>query len=63
MIIEMLRKGDFNHLRQVIQEDGSRLFILTRRDDPHKYELLARDLYKSTEQILSQKIDSQEVKP
>lgn len=55
-IREMLAKGEFNHMSQVKQPDGSVLVTLTRRGDPRVYKLWVRDLYKPGELVVKEQI-------
>ncbi len=57
-IREMLAKGDFNHMSQAQQTDGSVMVTLTKRGDNHRYILIVRDLYQTTEKVLSEKVDA-----
>ncbi len=54
---ERLAKGDFNYMLQEKQPDGSVLVVLTKRNDPHVYKMTVRDLYQSTECVLSESIE------
>ena len=51
---ERLAKGDFNHMSQAVQPDGSLLVTLTRRGDPRVYKLWVRDLYKPGELVIKE---------
>ena len=51
---ERLAKGEFNHMSQDLQPDGSLLVVLTKRGDPHVYKMWVRDLYKPTEAVLKE---------
>ena len=53
---EMLARGEFNHMSQVTQTDGSVLVTLTKRGDPHVYKLWVRDLYQPTEQVIREEV-------
>ena len=53
---QRLRLGDFNHMSQERQPDGSLLVTLTKRGDPHVCKLWVRDLYLPTETVLKQEI-------
>jgi hypothetical protein len=53
---ERLTRGDFNHMSQETQPDGSVLVTMTKRGDNHVYKLWVRDLYKPTEQVIKEEI-------
>jgi len=59
IVRERLAKGDFNHMSQETQPDGSVLVTMTKRGDNHVYKLLVRDLYKPTERVIRQWIDKE----
>lgn len=52
MVLERLRTGDFNHMTQQRQLDGSVLITLTKRGDPHVYKMAVRNLYQADEEVL-----------
>lgn len=54
--IDKLKTGDFNNMSQEKQPDGSVLVTLTKRGDPHVYRFRVKDLYKPTEQVLSEEV-------
>jgi len=56
MVREMLAKGEFNHMSQVTQPDGSVLVTLTKRGDPHVYRMWVKDLYQPTEKVIKEEI-------
>ena len=49
---EMLAKGEFNHMSQETQPDGSLLITLTKRGDPHIYRMYVLHLYQPNERVL-----------
>ena len=53
---ERLVRGDFNHMSQAVQPDGSRLVMLTKRGDPHVYRMYVLNLYQPNEQVLREEI-------
>ncbi len=53
---EMLANGDFNHMSQEHQPDGSVIVTLTRRGDPHRYLLIVKNLYQPTEQVVREEV-------
>ena len=53
---ERLARGEFNHMSQMTQPDGSLLVVLTKRGDRHVYKLWVRDLYKPGEQVIKEEI-------
>ena len=54
--IEMLKAGDFNHMSQERQADGSVLVTLSKRGDPKIYRFRVKDLYLPTEEVLSEEV-------
>jgi hypothetical protein len=54
---ERLDKGDFNHMSQVTQPDGSVLVTLTKRGDPHIYRLRVQGLYSKDEVVLEETVE------
>jgi len=58
---ERLANGDFNHMSQAAQPDGSLLVTLTKRGDPHVYRMTVKNLYQADEHVLNETIT--EVKP
>jgi hypothetical protein len=52
----MLARGDFNHMSQEKQPDGSVLVIMTKRGDNKVYKLWVRDLYQPTEVVIKEEI-------
>ncbi len=54
---ERLARGEFNHMSQEKQSDGSVLVTLTKRGDRHIYRMWVKDLYKSTEQVIKEEIN------
>ncbi len=55
-IREMLAKGDFNHMGQHPESDGTKLVTLTKRGDNHVYRMWVKDLYKPTEVVIKEEI-------
>ena len=55
---ERLALGEFNTMSQQLQPDGSLLVTLTKRSEPHVYQLWVKDLYKPTEIVLKEAIDN-----
>jgi len=53
---ERLAKGDFNHMSQEKQTDGSTLVTLSKRGDPHVYRMWVFDLYKPNELVIAEEI-------
>jgi hypothetical protein len=53
---ERLAKGEFNHMSQQPQPDGSVLVTLTKRGDPHVYTMRVRNLYRLDEVVLEEKV-------
>ncbi len=53
---EWLARGEFNHMSQAVQSDGSLLVTLTKRGDPHIYRLWVVDLYKPTERVIREEV-------
>jgi len=49
---ERLAKGEFNHMNQQLQPDGSLLVTLTKRGDPHIYRITVLHLYQPDERVL-----------
>ena len=56
MIIEKLKTGDFNHMKQVQQLDGSVIITLTKRGDNHVYRMAVKNLYKEAEEVLWEEV-------
>ena len=56
IVRDKLTRGEFNHMSQVTQADGSVLVTLTRRGDPRQYILIVKDLYQPTESVISEEI-------
>ncbi len=44
-------------MMQVQNPDGSVMITLTKRNDPHIYKMVVRDLYRLTELVLSETIE------
>ncbi len=57
VVRERLRIGNFNDMMQQEQSDGSVLVIMTKREDPHVYKMLVRDLYTPQEVVLKEWIE------
>jgi hypothetical protein len=53
---EMLAKGEFNHMSQEQQSDGSVLVTLTKRGDPHVYRMWVKNLYTKDEEVLKEEV-------
>ncbi len=51
-----LYAGDFNHMGQELQPDGTLLVTLTKRGDHHVYRMWVKDLYKPTEVVVKEEI-------
>ena len=51
-----LLTGDFNHMSQHRQPDSSVLVTLTKRGDPHIYEMVVFDLYGPLQRVISEVI-------
>lgn len=54
---ERLAKGEFNHMSQLRQPDGSVLVTLTKRGDPHVYKMLVKNLYRSDEEVIKEWVE------
>lgn len=54
--IEKLKTGDFNHMSQERQPDGSILVTLSKRGEGKVYRFRVKDLYLPTEQVLSEEV-------
>ena len=54
---ERLALGEFNHMSQEPQPDGSVLVTMTKRGDNHVYRLWVRDLYKLTEVVIKETME------
>lgn len=54
--IEMLKAGDFNHMSQEKQADGTVIITLSKRGDPKTYKMRVKDLYLPTEQVISEEV-------
>ncbi len=54
--IDKLKTGDFNYMSQETQADGSVLITLSKRGEDKTYKLVVRDLYKPTEEVISEEI-------
>ncbi len=53
---ERLALGDFNHMAQSRQPDGSLMVTLTKRGDPHIYRMWVSHLYEPGEVVLRQEV-------
>jgi len=53
---ERLKTGDFNHMSQQVEPDGSVLVTLTKRGDPHIYKMWVKDLYLPTEKVIKEEV-------
>ena len=53
---EMLANGNFNHMSQSSQPDGSVLVTLTKRGDPHVYRMWVKNLYTKDEVVLKDEV-------
>jgi hypothetical protein len=53
---EMLANGNFNHMSQAPQPDGSVLVTLTKRGDPHVYRMWVKNLYTKDEAVLKEEV-------
>ncbi len=57
VVRERLRQGNFNDMSHQQQPDCSVLVIMTKREDPHVYKMLVRDLYTPQEVVLKEWIE------
>ncbi len=55
-VLEMLKRGLFNHMSQERQPDGSLLVTLSKRDDPHVYRMWVTGLYTPAERVIREEI-------
>ena len=55
-VLDRLLTGDFNHMSQERQPDGSVLVTMTKRGDPHVYKMWVRDLYKPSQVVIKEEI-------
>jgi len=53
---ERLTRGEFNHMSQELQPDGSLLVTLTKRGDNHVYRMFVLHLYQPNERVLREEI-------
>ena len=53
---EMLSKGEFNNMSQVLQLDGSLLVTLVKRGDNHIYKMWVTNLYKKDEHVIKEEV-------
>jgi len=53
---EMLAKGQFNHMSQAAQPDGSLLVTLTRRGDSRVYRMWVTGLYTTAERVIREEV-------
>lgn len=53
---EMLAKGEFNHMNQKRQADGSLLITLTKRGDEKVYKMVIKNLYQPDEEVISEEV-------
>ena len=54
--LERLKTGDFNHMSQEWQPDGSVLVTLSKRGEGKIYEFRVKDLYGVDEEVLAETI-------
>jgi len=54
--LEKLKTGDFNHMSQEWQPDGSVIITLSKRGESKIYKLKVKDLYKPTEEVLEEEV-------
>lgn len=54
--MDKLKAGDFNNLNQHWQDDGSVIITLFKRGEGKVYKLRVKDLYKPTEEVLSEEV-------
>ncbi len=51
-----LKSGEFNHMIQDWQTDGSVIITLSRTGKKEKYRFKVKDLYRPTEQLISEEV-------
>ena len=53
---DKLKLGDFNHMSQEKQDDGSILVVLSSRKYPEIYRFKVRNLYQINEKVISNEV-------
>lgn len=54
--IEKLRAGDFNHMNQEWQPDGTVIITLTKRGEGKVYRFQVKDLYGEHEEVIWEEV-------
>jgi len=57
IVRNLLANGNFNHMDQARQPDGSLIVTLRKRGDPRVYKMAVRDLYRPAEVVLWEEVD------